>query len=135
MSLNTFEERFEYCKTASKIGVPTFGNQRYLNQYLYNTPEWRRFRNKIINRDSDGDYVYDLGFIDDNHIIPNRATVHHLNPITIEDVVNRNPIIFDPENVITVWEITHKALHFGDISILPKPEVERKRNDTCPWRK
>lgn len=131
IKLQTFEERFEYCKTDSKIGVETFGYDRYLNQYLYSTKEWKIFRNHMVLRDKGND----LGIDDGNHEINGIIVLHHINPITVEDVIYRRKCVFDPENVITVWDITHKALHFGSIDTLPKGEIERTMNDTCPWRK
>lgn len=133
--LPTFEERFEYLKQSALIGQETFGSERYLNQILYGSKEWKRFRNEIIIRDSVKDKICDLGVNDGYHYINGLAIVHHINPITIDDILERRPCIFDPNNVITCWEITHKAIHYGDINLLPKPFIERTANDTCPWRR
>lgn len=130
IKLPTFEERFEYLKQAQIIGEKTFGSDRYLNQLLYKCGEWKAFRNDVIIRDKG----CDLGIDDDEHKIPSRATVHHINPITAEQIINRDPAVFDMNNVITMWDKTHKLLHFGNADNLPKPLVERKPNDTCPWR-
>ena len=128
ITLQTFEDRFNYLQLRGKVGKSTFGYNRYLNQILYNSPEWRRFRNEIIIRDNGCDLACD------GYEIYERALIHHINPITVEDIVNHNPMVFDPENVITTVHSTHNAIHYGDESLLPKSPIERKRNDTCPWR-
>ena len=128
ITLQTFEDRFNYLQLRGKVGKSTFGHNRYLNQILYNSPEWRRFRNEIIIRDNGCDLACD------GYKIYGRALIHHINPITVEDIVNRNPMVFDPENVITTVHSTHNAIHYGDESLLPKSPIERKQNDTCPWR-
>lgn len=128
ITLQTFEDRFNYLQLRGKVGKSTFGYNRYLNQILYNSPEWRRFRNEIIIRDNGCDLACD------GYEIYGRALIHHINPITVEDIVNHNPMVFDPENVITTVHSTHNAIHYGDESLLPKSPIERKQNDTCPWR-
>ena len=127
ITLQTFEDRFNYLQLRGEVGKSTFGHNRYLNQILYNSPEWRRFRNEIIIRDNGCDLACD------GYEIYGRALIHHINPITVEDIVNRNPMVFDPENVITTVHSTHNAIHYGDESLLPKSPIERKQNDTCPW--
>lgn len=129
MQLPTFEERFEYLKVSGLVGADTFGHDRYINQVLYTSREWRSFRNKIIARDNG----CDLGMSDRE--IQGPVTVHHINPITLEDIENRSPSIFDPDNVICVSDATHKAIHYGDINNLVRDPIERRPNDTCPWRK
>lgn len=126
----TFEERFKYLQTNSQVGVETFAGDRYLNQRLYHDPEWKSVRLHVMERDG----YCDLGVKDGNHVIPGRIEVHHINPITEEDIINRDPIIFNPDNLITVWAVTHKALHYSNIDLLPREPVERRPNDTCPWR-
>lgn len=128
ITLQTFEDRFNYLQLRGEVGKSTFGHNRYLNQILYNSPEWRRFRNEIIIRDNGCDLACD------GYEIYGKALIHHINPITVEDIVNRNPMVFDPENVITTVHSTHNAIHYGDESLLPKSPIERKQNDTCPWR-
>lgn len=113
---------------SARIGDETFGMERYLNQYFYGTPEWRALRQEAIIRDQG----YDLGIED--HPIGGRIEVHHINPITIEDIKNRSPNLLDMENVICVSSNTHKAIHYGDASLLPHDPIERKPNDTCPWK-
>lgn len=128
MTIPTFIERYEYLKLSGRVGEVTFGGKRYLNQILYKTDRWLRFRNKIIIRDNG----CDLG-IQDREIME-RLTVHHIDPITIEDVLNNNPKVFDPENVITTADITHKAIHYGDSNLLMKEPIIRHEYDTCPWK-
>lgn len=129
ITLPTFEERFRYLKLDGVVGRETFGYDRYLNQILYSSGEWKRFRNGIIVRDNG----CDLGC--EGYDIFERALVHHINPITIEDVLNRSPMIFDPENAITTTHNTHQAIHYSDEGLLIRAPTERTRNDTCPWKK
>lgn len=126
--LQTFEERFEYAKLGGIIGESTFGFDRYLNQALYTSPEWRSLRHRIIVRDNG----CDLGI--DGMDIGKYIVVHHLNPITIEDLDDRNTDILNPEYLICVSRDTHNAIHFGDANLLSKAPIERKPNDTCPWK-
>lgn len=128
MRLDTFEERYEYLRTKSIIGECTFGSKRYLNQILYRSDRWKKFRRDIIVRDGGKD----LGVEDRD--IAGVIIVHHINPITIEDVLNDDPKVFDPENVICCADITHKAIHYGNSDLLIKEPVFRCKNDTCPWR-
>lgn len=125
--LQTFEERFDYLKLQGIVGESTFGFDRYLNQLLYSSSEWKRVRNAVIVRD-DG---CDMGLAD---YPANRIIVHHMNPLSVEDLENRSDLIFNPEFLICVSFNTHNAIHFGDETLLPKPPVERKPGDTCPWR-
>lgn len=129
LSLPTFIERFEYLKIGGQVGDATFGYDRYLNQILYRTPEWKRFRRDIIIRDMGCDLA-----CDDREIV-GKIIVHHINPLTIEDVYNLDPKIFDPENVVCVSLDTHNAIHYGDQSLLMKDPVVRTKNDTCPWKR
>lgn len=128
IKIPTYEERFQYLQLKGAVGTDTFGYDRYLNQILYNSPEWKRLRNQIIIRDNG----CDLGC--EGYEIYGRILIHHLNPITVEDVVSRNPIVFDPENLVCVSHNTHNAIHYGDESLLILAPVERTKNDTCPWR-
>lgn len=129
ITLSTFEERYRYLRLGGSVGKETFGYDRYLNQILYHSDEWKRFRRDIIIRDNGCDLAMS-GFD-----IFNRALVHHINPITIEDVINCNPMIFDPENVITTTHNTHQAIHYGDEGLLIRAPTERSKNDTCLWKK
>jgi hypothetical protein len=125
----TFKERYEYSRLNGTVGKETFGYDRYLNQILYTSYDWRSFRDLIINRDNG----CDLGC--EGFEVYDRILVHHINPITVEDVINRHPKVFDPENVICVSHNTHQAIHYGDESLLPLLPKERSLNDTCPWRR
>ena len=127
--LKTFEERFEYLRIGGTVGEDTFGYDRYINQLLYQTPEWKEVRRKVIVRDGG----YDLGI--DGYEIVGKAMVHHMNPITVDDIVNRLDYVLDPEYLISCGFITHQAIHYGTDELLPKAPVERFKNDTCPWRK
>lgn len=127
--LKTFEERFEYLRVNSSVGIDTFGSGRYLNQVLYHDTEWRSVRNRVIIRDSG----CDLGILD-REITGEPIYIHHLNPITKENVLNRDPCLFDMNNLICCTRRTHNAIHYGDSTKLIHDLVERKPNDTCPWR-
>lgn len=129
IKLPTFEERFEYLKLDGEVGKDTFGFERYLNQLLYHLPEWKDIRRKVIVRDEGCDLA-----IPDREIY-GLVMVHHMNPITIEDVEEHNLDVFDPEYLITVSKLTHNAIHYGDENLLIESKlVERSPDDTCPWR-
>lgn len=130
ITIPTFEGRFEYLKLNGRVGETTFGSKRYLNQILYKTDEWLSIRDKIIIRDKG----CDLGILDREIKRPLKVLVHHINPITIEDVLNRDPKVFDPENLITIMHMTHEAVHYGNEDLLIKDPIVRFKNDTCPWR-
>lgn len=129
ISLPTYEERFKYCDLVGRVGEETFGYDRWINQALYQSDEWRRFRREIILRDNGCDLACD-GFE-----IYRFGTIHHLNPITKKDIVNRNPCIFDPNNVVLVAPDTHKFIHYGRGPAPSRVPIERKPNDTCPWKR
>lgn len=126
----TFEERYRYAKLeGGVVGVETFGFDRYLNQYLYQRSlKWKRVRDKVIIRDNG----CDLGI--DGYDIHGRITVHHLNVVTEDDILNDREWIFDPEFLICTSHNTHMAIHYGDEDLLIKAPVVRRANDTCPWR-
>ena len=126
--LKTFEDRFRYLMLGGQVGEITFGFHRYLNQRFYHSAEWLSFKRDIIIRDEGRDLAF-LGYDIRNSII-----VHHINPITIDDVIKMNDCVFDPENVICTCHKTHNALHYGDDTILMYNKiVERKANDTKLW--
>lgn len=127
--LPTFEERFHYLRLGGKVGEETFGFDRYLNQMFYQSPEWRSVRRAVIVRDNG----CDLGIWDRE--IQGLITVHHLNPISVDDILNRTEILLNPEYLISVSDLTHKAIHYGDERLLITAPVERRPNDTCPWRR
>lgn len=129
IQIPSYVERYRYLKIGGKAGEITFGNERYLNQILYKSHEWKAFRRDIIIRD----LGCDLGL--EGYTIVGVPIVHHINPITVEDVYNRAYCVFDPENVIAVARRTHNAIHYGDEELLLIDElVERRPNDTIPWR-
>ena len=126
--LKTFKERYDYLKLAGSVGEETFGSLRYLNQAFYTSYEWKRIRREIILRDCG----CDLGV--EGYELQKYVVIHHMNPITAQDIENGNPDIFDPRFLICVSERTHRAIHYGDKSLLPRPLIERRPGDTCPWR-
>ncbi len=129
IEIPTFEERYRYLKLSGTIGEATFGSKRYVNQEFYHSPEWLRFRDSIIIRDCGCDLAA-AGFEIRSSII-----IHHLNPISYEDIIDRNPCVFDPNNAVCTKLSTHNAIHYGDETLLLTAPIERTRNDTCPWKK
>lgn len=129
ITLPTFKERYEYLRLDGTVGEETFGFDRYLNQMFYKDPEWLSVRDFVILRDNG----CDLGILDRE--IVGRIYVHHMNPITVEDIVNRSKYLLDPEYLICTMKNTHDAIHYGDGSLLITEPIERKPNDTCPWRR
>lgn len=129
IKIPTFLERYKYLRIGGRVGVETFGYDRYLNQILYRTGEWKRFRRDIILRDNG----CDLGC--EGYDIFEKVLVHHINPITVEDVLRRDPMIFDSENVICTSLNTHNAIHYGDESLLITEPIVRTKYDTCPWKR
>lgn len=126
--IKSYKDRYEYLRLNGSVCEPTFGGSRYLNQVLYSSPEWKRFRREIILRDNG----CDLGCQD--RPIASKVYIHHINPITIEDIKERTSNVFDPDNVICCSYETHQAIHYGDESQLSLDVPVRKPNDTCPWR-
>lgn len=126
--LKTIRERFEYLRIGGIVGESTFGGDRYLNQVLYTSPEWHSFRNSIIIRDNG----CDLGV--EGYEIHGLIIVHHINPLSIEDIYNRSPAIFDENNVICTCLRTHNGIHYGDASLLPQDPIIRRPGDTCEWK-
>lgn len=128
IKIPTYKERFEYLKLNGIVGKDTFGYDRYLNQAFYNSPEWRRFRRDIIIRDNGCDLACE------GYEIRGKIILHHINPLTQDDLLNRREVLFDPENIICVTHNTHNAIHYGDANLLITGPIERTANDTCPWR-
>ena len=128
ISYNNFIDRFHYLKLIGEVGKDTFGLDRYLNQTLYRSYKWRMVRDKVIVRDN----ACDLGM--EGYDIFGKIIVHHINPLTLEQIEDDDPIIYDPEFLICVSHITHNAIHYGDENLLPRLPVERVPNDTCPWK-
>ena len=129
ITLPTFEERFRYLQLGGKVGEDTFGHDRYLNQMFYTSDEWRRIRRDVIVRDNG----CDLGIQDRE--IHGLIIIHHMNPITIEDIINRSEFLLNPEYLISTVKNTHDAIHFSDERILIADPIERRPNDTCPWKR
>lgn len=128
ITIPTFEERFEYLQLKGSVGKDTFGYDRHLNQVLYRSPEWKRLRNQIIIRDCGCDLACE------GYDIHSKVLIHHLNPITVEDVLARSRKVFDPDNLVCVSHNTHNAIHYGDVDLLVTGPIIRTKNDTCPWR-
>jgi len=126
--LTTFEERFEYLRLRGEVGKDTFGFDRYLNQIFYKSPEWMSVRDFVIVRDNG----CDLGL--PGYEIHGSILVHHMNPIALEDILSHSDFLLDPEYLISTVLRTHNAIHYGDKSLLSNAPIERRKNDTCPWR-
>lgn len=125
----TFEDRFAYAKLDGQVGEFTFEHLRYLNQRFYASSQWKRIRRQIILRDKG----CDLGHPD--RPIDGRIYIHHLNPITEEDILEVGPHLVDPEYMVCVSHETHQAIHYGGELCRPKTYVARFPNDTAPWRR
>lgn len=130
ITLETFEERFLYLKLDGSIGEDTFGFDRYLNQLFYRSPEWKQVRNFVITRDMGCDLA-----IPDHEIINQQILIHHMNPLTKEDIINKSDYLLNPEYLICATKKTHNAIHYGDERILDQiVPIVRTKNDQCPWR-
>lgn len=131
ITIPTFIGRYEYLRLGGRVGDETFGFDRWLNQRLYKDPEWLRTRDYVIARDNG----CDLGIL--GREIPNgvKILVHHMNPISKEDILMRTKYLLDPEYLISTIKVTHDAIHYGDSSILLSEPIVRSRHDTCPWKR
>lgn len=127
IKINDYLERFEYVKLGGIVGKETFGHDRWINQMLYSSDDWKKARQQVILRDEG----YDLAHKD--YPIGDRIYVHHMNPITVEDILSRSQYVFDPEFLISVSLNTHNSLHYGNANNL-NIYIPRKKNDTCPWK-
>lgn len=127
-SFDSFEDRFNYLSLKGSIGVDTFGFDRYLNQIFYRSKEWLNIRDYVITRDNG----LDLGVADRE--IFGKIIIHHMNPVTKEDLINNPTILLDPEFLISTSMNTHNAIHYGDIELVDRKIVTRSKNDTCPWK-
>ena len=130
ITMPSFKERFNYLKLNGRVGVETFGFDRYLNQKFYRLPEWKAVRRQVILRDCG----CDLGIEDREIPRGSRIIIHHMNPMVSKDIVNKVDWILDPEYLICTMKNTHDAIHYGDESLLYTDPIERTKNDTCPWR-
>lgn len=127
ITIPTFRERYEYLKLTGVVGESTFGYDRYLNQLLYRSQEWRALRNKIIIRDNACDLAHE------DYSIHDMVVVHHIVPITEDDILNDHPRIYDPENLICTSDRTHKAIHYSDASLIIQDHIDRYPGDTTLW--
>lgn len=123
----TFEERYRYLALKGDVGAITFGFDRYLNQRFYSSREWKAVRNYVILRDEG----CDLGV--SGYEIFDKVIIHHINPITFEEITHSDSVVLDPENLITTTHRTHNAIHYGDDSLLKKPYIPRIPGDTKLW--
>lgn len=126
--MQDFIDRYRYLRLYGQVGIETFGSNRYLNQAFYSSSEWRRIRNEVIVRDGG----CDLG-------VPGRELergiiIHHIIPITYEDLIEANELVTDLNNLICVSPTTHRAIHYGDEQMLQLDFVPRRPSDTCPWK-
>lgn len=129
IKIKSYIDRYLYLKLDGAVGRETFGFERYLNQTFYKSEEWKKVRRQVIIRDNGCDMA------DDTHPIQNHIIIHHMNSITEKDILERNPVIFDPEYLICVSLRTHNAIHYGDENYIRNKEIiERRPNDTCPWK-
>ena len=126
-TLATFEDRYEYLRLRGGVGLDTFGHERYLNQRFYRSLEWKQTRDFIIGRDE----ASDLGVLD--RPIYGRILIHHINPVTQDQILNGSDSLFDPENLITVTHLTHNAIHYGNDQSIEPAYVPRKPGDTKLW--
>ncbi len=128
ITLPTFMERYKYLRIGGTVGADTFGFDRYLNQAFYKSEEWKSIRRHVIIRDCG----CDLGI--EGREIHERILIHHINPISEEDILDRSDLLLNPEYLISTSHRTHNAIHYGDDSILIDMPLERRKNDTCPWK-
>lgn len=128
-TLSTFEERYNYLRLRGKVGQDTFGFDRVFNQMFYSSKEWKSVRDIVIIRDNG----CDLGV--EGYEIYGRIIIHHMNPISLDDIRNQSDFLMNPEYLIATTHTTHNAIHYGDEGLLRKAPIERRRNDTCPWKR
>lgn len=126
-ALSTFAERFRYLSLNGTVGDPTFGSERYVNQHFYRSRQWKQARNEVIARD----LGCDLGI--EGYEIYDRVYIHHMNPMTVDEIADGDDRILDPEYLICVTHRTHNAIHYGDESQIPREFVERHPGDTKLW--
>jgi len=129
IALPTFEERYRYLRLSGAVGGETFGFDRYLNQALYQSQEWKAVRDYVIVRDNGCDLAMD------DYKIYGRIYVHHMNPLLPKHFQTNSDFLLNPEYLICVTHTTHNAIHYGDENLIPKGPIIRTKNDTCPWRR
>lgn len=128
LTYNDYDSRLRYLKLNGSVGLETFGYERWLNQRLYSSREWRQLRDYIIVRDNG----FDMGLKE--HPIPGKVIVHHMNPITVDDISEASEMVFNPEYLICVSLDTHNLIHYGYVNSKDMTSIERLPNDTCEWR-
>lgn len=129
ITLSTFDERYDYLRLRGRVGEDTFGFDRIFNQRFYSSKEWKDIRDYVIVRDNGCDLALP------DHDIYGRILIHHMNPISLKDIEESSELLLNPEYLITCAHSTHNDIHYGDEELLPKKLVERRKNDTCPWRR
>lgn len=129
ITLPTFEERFQYLSLSGSVGKATFGFDRYLYEQFLRSREWKSIRDYVIIRDN----ACDLAF--EGHEIYERIIIHHMNPVTMDDIVHSSEYLLDPEFMVCTIHTTHNAIHYGDSNLLVQEPIERTEFDTCPWRR
>lgn len=128
IAIPSFKERYQYLRLNGFVGKDTFGFDRYLNQKFYHSPEWKQIRRDVIIRDEGRDLAME------GYEIQNGLYIHHMNPIGVDDIQNATEFLLNPDYMVCVSFNTHQAIHYGDESLLPQLPIERRPNDTCPWR-
>lgn len=128
IAIPTFVDRFEYLKLMGSVGADTFGYDRYLNQIFYTTREWRHLRDQVILRDMGRDLAME------GYEIHGKIYIHHLNPISKDDIIERSEYLMNPEFLVCTSFETHNAIHYGNADNLRSVPIERRANDTCPWK-
>lgn len=126
--LNTFEERYKYLQLNCGVGDDTFGFDRFINQNFYRSRQWKSIRDFIIVRDNGCDLAVE------GYEIHEKVIIHHMNPVSLEDIQTNSEFLMKPEFLISTTHSTHNAIHYGDEGLIIKPPIERVKNDTCPWR-
>lgn len=124
----SFEERYEYLRIGGEVGATTFGWERFINQALYHSRKWRKLRDEIIIRDCGCDLAHP------DFEIGDRIIIHHMNPLSPDDIESDSDLVYNPEFLICTSRMTHNAIHYGDVSLLPKLPIDRRPGDTCPWK-
>ena len=127
IKIDSFEDRFEYLKLSGAVGEDTFGFDRWLNQIFYKSKEWKRVRDEVIVRDMGHDLAHE------DYPIKGKVIIHHMNPIFLDDLVDRTEFLLEPNYLICTSHNTHNAIHFGDQNLLPKKPIERRPGDTKLW--
>lgn len=128
IQFKTLEERYRYLRIGGRVGEETFGFDRWMNQVFYKDPRWRDIRDEVITRDNG----CDLGL--EGYDIHGKIFVHHMNPVTKDDIFHNFDSLLNPEFLISTSKRTHDAIHYGNEDLLPQSPIVRTRNDTCPWK-